>query len=314
MMKKRCKIAILLLCLMFVASFALAACGGLAVPPGGNGGDDGSNNGNGSSSGGSNGNGSGGNGSTATVPYTIYVYNLAGIGLNGVRVTVDLGTSPVSRTTDIFGKCTPFSAKPGEYSVTVEDLPDGYSVGEVKTSATEYTLKIYATSSVIKGQIPADKVYKEGDVIYDFSITDDTNGQNYTLSEVLKEKKMVLLNFWNTKCVPCMAELPWLELAYKQYSDDVEVFAISVPFSGNNDRKTQLIQTRSDDSLTYPLALDNNDMTSHFGLTEIPVSVVIDRYGVIALIHVGSMNEAGFAALFEKYTADNYANYDGLGL
>ena len=40
-----------------------------------------------------------------------------------------------------------------------------------------------------------------------------------------------------------------------------------------------------------------------FGVQAYPVSVVIDRYGVIREIHTGAiLEEGGFEAIFKKYT------------
>ena len=250
--------------------------------------------------------------------YTIYVKSLGGVGVPDAIVTVELPDGIVTETTDGEGKVF-VKAKKGEYKVTVSGLPLGFSSEKdtYTTSKDNKTLDIYVSSSVIKDTVPENKVYRTGDVIYDFSITDQTDRNNsvtYTLSEVLETKKMVLLNFWNTHCSPCMSEMPELELAYRQYKDDAEVFGIDVPLLGT-DRVSDVRDVRNASytdpdgnkySLTFPLAIDSNNMPYHFALTEIPVSVVIDRYGVVALIHSGSMDKSGFAELFAKYTSDDY--------
>ncbi|MCH5157374.1 MAG: redoxin domain-containing protein [Clostridiales bacterium] len=285
-MSKWRKIAIILLCITIVTSLALAAC--------------------------------------KSKGYTIYVKSLGGVGVSDVTVTVNLPDGPFTSKTDSDGKVE-VKAKKGEYDVTVADLPLGYSTVDstYKTSKDDNTLVIYVKSSVILDTVPDNKVYKEGDVMYDFSITDKTGSsdETYTLSEVLKTKKMVLLNFWNTHCTPCMGEMPELELAYRQYVEDAEVFGINVPLLGA-DRLADVKGVRSNQytdpdgnkfSLTFPLALDDNNMPYHFAMTAIPVSVVIDRYGVVALIHTGSMDKSNFVSLFAKYTSDDYVQDGSLG-
>ena len=69
-------------------------------------------------------------------------------------------------------------------------------------------------------------VYQPGDKIDDFTMT-TYDGTSVTLSEVLKEKEMVLINIWATWCGPCRNEFPFLEEAYQQYKDKVEVLALS---------------------------------------------------------------------------------------
>lgn len=257
--------------------------------------------------------------------YSIYVRSLGGVGLPNVSVSVSLPKSTVSERTDSTGKIT-FKAEKGEYTVTVTNLPIGYTLAannRYKTSADNLTLIIYATSAVIDQTIPTDKIYKVGDVAYDFSITDKTGSEDvtYTLSEVLEEKKMVLLNLWNVNCVPCMMEMPELELAYNDYKEDVEIFGVNVPTMGENTQRDVNSTRRAtytngegeSYSLTFPLALDSNNMPFHFNVNAIPVSVVIDRYGVIALIHAGSMDKTGFASLFAKYVSDDYVQDNVFG-
>ena len=260
--------------------------------------------------------------------YSIYVKSLGGVALPDVNVTVELPNGAVTNKTDKDGKVE-ISAKKGEYNVTVSDLPLGYDLvsNDYKTSKDSDTLVIYAKSSVIKDTVPDNKVYRVGDVMYDITITDQTDRNNtvtYTLSEVLETKKMVLLNFWNTHCSPCMGEMPELELAYRQYKEDAEVFGINVPLLGTDRwadirgvREAQYTDTDGNSySLTFPLSMDDvdkNNMPYRFAMTAIPVSVVIDRYGVVALIHSGSMDKSGFAALFAKYTSDDYVQDGTLG-
>ena len=45
-------------------------------------------------------------------------------------------------------------------------------------------------------------VYALGAPMPDFTFT-DINGVSHTLSETLKEKEMVLINLWATRCGPC---------------------------------------------------------------------------------------------------------------
>ena len=60
----------------------------------------------------------------------------------------------------------------------------------------------------------------------DFTVT-DTDGNTFTLSEVLKDHKAVLINFWATWCEPCANEFPFLNEAYKEYGDRVAFIALS---------------------------------------------------------------------------------------
>ena len=50
----------------------------------------------------------------------------------------------------------------------------------------------------------------------DFTVT-DTQGNTFTLSEVLKDHEAVLINIWATWCPPCEAEMPMLNEVYAQF-------------------------------------------------------------------------------------------------
>lgn len=49
----------------------------------------------------------------------------------------------------------------------------------------------------------------------DFTVS-TLDGGTFTLSDALKEKDAVLVNFWATWCGPCAFEFPYLEEAYEQ--------------------------------------------------------------------------------------------------
>ena len=46
------------------------------------------------------------------------------------------------------------------------------------------------------------------------------------LAELLKTKKMVLINFWYTSCSWCVTEFPYMQESYDMYSEDVALIAL----------------------------------------------------------------------------------------
>lgn len=71
-------------------------------------------------------------------------------------------------------------------------------------------------------------------------------------------------------------------------------------------------------ALNLPMAKDENDIESCFGITGNPVTIVIDRYGMISFMHSGEIpNEKYFDALFNYFTVPkaNYkqAIFNGIG-
>ena len=183
-----------------------------------------------------------------------------------------------------------------DYVFTVSNVPEGYKLEE------SYTLKDTATSVVLESSLVMDKdimtaKLREGDVMYDFSVT-NVNGETLKLSEILKEKKMVMLNFWYVNCAFCVAEFPYMSSAYEQYKDDVEIVALN-PFDNVEAVKTFL----DENPLPFEVATCPVGLPGVFGVQAYPVSVVIDRYGVIRDIEKEAiLEEDGFVRLFKNYT------------
>ena len=61
-----------------------------------------------------------------------------------------------------------------------------------------------------------------GQIFPDFSVN-TIRGSAFSLSESLETHDLVLINFWATWCGPCCMEFPFLEEAWEQYSDCVDV-------------------------------------------------------------------------------------------
>ena len=123
-------------------------------------------------------------------------------------------------------------------------------------------------------------VYQLGDKIDDFTMT-TYDGTSVTLSEVLKEKDMVLINIWATWCGPCRNEFPFLEEAYQQYKDKVEVLALSCEPTDDDQVLTDFV---AEMGLTFPVGRDDVGLDSRFGVRSIPTSVVVDSFGTICFI------------------------------
>lgn len=146
-------------------------------------------------------------------------------------------------------------------------------------------------------------VYQKGDKIEDFTVT-TYDGQTVTLSELLKEKDMVLINIWATWCGPCRNEFPFMEEAYQQYQDDVAIVALSCEPTDTDD---VLADFAADLGLTFHIAQDTPDFSTKFAVFSIPTSIVVDRNGVICFIETGSMPDANsFTRLFDAFVGEEY--------
>lgn len=145
--------------------------------------------------------------------------------------------------------------------------------------------------------------YTLGTRIDDFSFN-TYDGQSVTLSEVLKEKDMVLINIWASWCGPCRMEFPYMQEAYAQYQDQVEVFALSCE---TTDTPEKLAQFAAEYGLTFKIGQDPVNFLAALNLNSIPVSLVVDRFGVICYIEAGAQTSTEvFSRLFDVYVGDDY--------
>lgn len=151
----------------------------------------------------------------------------------------------------------------------------------------------------------ASEVYQLGDQIDDFTVT-TWDGNTVTLSALLEEKDMVLINIWATWCGPCRNEFPFMQEAYEQYSDRIEIVALSCEETDTDDVLAEFV---SEMGMTFPVSGDTPDLSTRFGVSSIPTSIVVDRNGVICFIEVGSMPDAAsFTRLFDVYVAEDYTD------
>ncbi|MBQ7761523.1 MAG: redoxin domain-containing protein [Clostridia bacterium] len=262
--------------------------------------------------------------------YTIEIKSIGGFKLKDVLVELYSDGKLASKgvRTDANGIATFKVAQKSNYVAKLSDVPAGYKVNEsypVNSTGTSIVL----TSGVIEDTDTTNVTYNTGDIIHDFSVT-LVDGSTWTLSEVLKEKKAVLLNFWYTTCTYCIGEFPDLENAYQQYKDKIDVIAIN----GNSTEDIFAVQAfvnefkdryyayyplpegeeQEDLKLSFPIAKDNQTNPVEDPFERLygdswgnPVSVMIDRYGVITMIYLGALpSERHFTTLFEYYTADDY--------
>ena len=255
----------------------------------------------------------------AKAEYSITVKSAGGLMLSGVNVyiyTDDTLEDLVNyTTTDAAGVAKITLKKNDKYVAVLSGMPEGYKTEAcypLSGTATEITL----TSAVIDSTDHSGKSYQLGDVMRDFSVV-DSDGNTQKLSELLKTKKMVLINFWYTTCSWCVKEFPYMDAVYQQYKDDVEIVALNhSTLSGDSEEGiknfkdnfyTDYVGEGAEGGLSFPMAKDYTNMGPAFNIQGYPTSVLVDRYGVICMIEAGGIvSDAPFVAMFEHFTAENY--------
>ena len=148
--------------------------------------------------------------------------------------------------------------------------------------------------------------YTLGDTVEDFTAT-LSDGTVFSLSETLAEGKPVLLNFWASWCGPCKNEMPAMEAAWQLLKDDVAFVCLSTE---PTDTLETIASIREELGLaTLPMGLGGEDLYMKMKQSDsIPLTVVIDRNGVLCFRHHGSVPTAEkFVDLMEVFTAEEYS-------
>lgn len=239
------------------------------------------------------------------VVHSVTLKAQSGQPLTGIGVTVFTDESQTELVwfakTDEEGKITFNDIESDSYVAVLSNLPSGYQAEE-SYALTGTDTEIVLTAVIEEIEDPTTVVYKLGDVMNDFTVT-DAQGNSYTLSELLKDKNAVVLNFWYLQCDPCKMEFPYLQAAYEQYSDSVEVLAMN-PY---NTDPQEVADFREENGYTFPMMTVDPTWTEAMELTAYPTTVVIDRFGTITMIHKGSITEEGvFEKIFAFFGAEEY--------
>ena len=122
----------------------------------------------------------------------------------------------------------------------------------------------------------------------DFTLT-DVEGKKITLSKY--KGKVVLLDFWATTCGGCKVELPWYVDFDKRYRDK-GLSVIGLDMYGETADVIRPFAAKW--NMNYPVAVGTDAIGDTFHLREMPLTLLIDRNGKIALQHPGIVDKAAF--------------------
>ncbi len=119
---------------------------------------------------------------------------------------------------------------------------------------------------------------------------EDSDGALIKLSSY--KGRVVLLDFWATWCTGCKVEIPWyVEFQDKYKKSGLSAIGVSLDDDGWKSVKPFLRKHK----INYPIVIgDWNDMGNRFGFNSMPATLLIDRDGRIADMHVGMVDKDAF--------------------
>jgi peroxiredoxin len=139
----------------------------------------------------------------------------------------------------------------------------------------------------------------------DFTVT-DTDGNSFSLSETLKDREAVLINFWATWCSPCKNEFPLMNKVYQEYKDKVAFIALS---KEKKDTLEKIGAFRQEQGLEFPMGRDEDQKLVNYvdPSSSIPKTVIVDRYGNAVFFHGQAFSTEGeIRAVLNAFLGDSY--------
>ena len=146
-----------------------------------------------------------------------------------------------------------------------------------------------------------------GQAMPDFTVS-LTDGTTASLSEVLKEKDLVVLNIFASWCGPCEREFPEMEEVYREKKDRMEIISVS----GDPDDTMEVIADyKASHGLSFPMGVAGDGL-NFLSISAYPTTVFIDRSSMTGFVKVGAF--ASREDFEEKVDHFLSADYDGTPL
>lgn len=120
------------------------------------------------------------------------------------------------------------------------------------------------------------------------------DGEERTLAA---DGRPLVINFWASYCVPCVAEMPAIEAVYQANRADLDVLGLQVQETADKG-----LALADQTGVTYPLGRDERgDVVRALGGMNLPTTVLVTADGTIAEVHTGAVTADELQSLLDEH-------------
>lgn len=118
------------------------------------------------------------------------------------------------------------------------------------------------------------------------------------------EGKIVLVDFWETWCVPCLQSMPTFQQILDEYPDQFAVIAVSPGWSDTEDDVRRFTQ---ENNYSFAFVMDDNDVSTGLQIAGIPYKVFLGPDGKYLSTEMGTgghqRDYAKIVAMIQEHTS-----------
>lgn len=192
------------------------------------------------------------------------------------------------------------TGEPGEYKVSVLQVPEGYTkdeneyITENDFGQIKIVLKRSEEKTVVTGPVPIEDA--EG-LTMSFDAV-DFDGNETDIEDMFSGHDVTMVNLWATWCHYCVEEFPYLE----EYNKELEKNGcqiIGICEDGNYEPELAAYLL-NDAGVTYPNFVVKDGFESAFETTVFPITYFVDSNGTILTEPVMGADFRGYQAAIEE--------------
>lgn len=132
----------------------------------------------------------------------------------------------------------------------------------------------------------------------------DLEGKEVHISDF--KGKVILVDFWETWCGPCLQVFPAMDSLQNEYPEDFVVLAVNL---NSSDTEEDVKQFQSENSYTFRYLIDKNNVGEEVITLGIPFKIYIDPNGYLIKSELGSAGTQGdyekAKAIIEEFKISN---------